>query len=160
MADAKGKGKTKWLIALMVLIMVAVTGVNAYFLLQNLNNAQTGTDTAENKAAKRAAEPIFVKIAPFTVNLQPDRYGPRLLYTGLTLLVGNSDTEAQLASHMPQVRNRLLLLLSGQQADTLTSASGKQQLAQSILEQLRRPMTDAQPELLIDDVLFTEFIVQ
>jgi flagellar protein FliL len=160
MTNAKGSSKMKWLMALMMLIMVAVTGVNGYFLLKNMNNSETGVETGENKAVQRAPEPIFIKIAPFTVNLQPDNYGPRLLYTGLTLQVGNTDTQKLIASHMPQVRNRLLLLLSGQQADTLTSATGKEQLAAHILERLRMPMAEAEPELLIDNVLFTEFIVQ
>jgi flagellar protein FliL len=160
MANAKGNSKMKWLMAIMMLVMVAVTGVNGYFLLENMNNKASNVETAEQEDVQPAPEPIFVKIDPFTVNLQDDRYGPRLLYIGLTLKVGNSKTETVLASHMPQIRNRLLLLLSGQQADEVTSTGGKEQLAALILERLRAPMTNAQPELLIDDVLFTEFIVQ
>ena len=61
---------------------------------------------------------------------------------------------------MPQVRSRLLMLLSGKQADELTSTEGKQQLAQSIVDRLNVPLTENQPPLDLREVLFTEFIVQ
>lgn len=61
---------------------------------------------------------------------------------------------------MPQVRSRLLMLLSGKQASELTSPEGKEELAQAIISQLNVPLTDNQPPLDLREVLFTDFIVQ
>ncbi|GAA3540271.1 flagellar basal body-associated protein FliL [Zobellella aerophila] len=158
MSESQGsRRKTGWLLGLMMVITVSVTGVNAYFLL---NGRDSTAVPAAEAVAVPSPEPIFVKIDPFTVNLQADDYGPRLLYTGLSLKVGNTLTRDMIATHMPQIRNRLLLLLSGQDPEEITSAGGKAQLAARILEQLRLPLAEPQPELLINDVLFTEFIVQ
>ncbi len=61
---------------------------------------------------------------------------------------------------MPQVRSRLLILLSGKQASELTSTEGKEALAQDIISRLSVPLTENQPPLDLREVLFTEFIVQ
>lgn len=158
MSESQGSGrKTGWLLGLMMVITVSVTGVNGYFLLKDKD---TPPVSATQAVITPAPEPIFVKIDPFTVNLQADDYGPRLLYTGLSLKVGNTESRDLIVTHMPQVRNRLLLLLSGQNPEEVTSAGGKERLAARILEQLRQPLAEPQPALIIDDVLFTEFIVQ
>ncbi|BBI58865.1 hypothetical protein HSBAA_01710 [Vreelandella sulfidaeris] len=78
----------------------------------------------------------------------------------MTLRVGNEESKVILEEHMPQVRSRLLMLLSGKQADELTSSEGKQQLAQEIVNRLNVPLAENQPPLDLREVLFTEFIVQ
>ena len=125
-----------------------------------IDQRKDGTETAEVQQAMERATPIFMRIEPFTVNLVDDGYGSRLLYTGVTLRVGNEESKVILEEHMPQVRSRLLMLLSGKQADELTSTEGKQQLAQSIVDRLNVPLTENQPPLDLREVLFTEFIVQ
>ncbi|BBI70844.2 hypothetical protein HAALTHF_07810n [Vreelandella aquamarina] len=76
---------------------------------------------------------MFTRIEPFTVNLADDRYGSRLLYTGITLRVGNEQSKAIIEEHMPQVRSRLLILLSGKQANELTSTGGKRSWHRQLL---------------------------
>ena len=125
-----------------------------------IDQRKDGTETAEVQQAMERATPIFMRIEPFTVNLVDDGYGSRLLYTGMTLRVGNEESKVILEEHMPQVRSRLLMLLSGKQADELTSTEGKQQLAQSIVDRLNVPLTENQPPLDLREVLFTDFIVQ
>lgn len=113
-----------------------------------------------NSRRKRRRPPVFTRIEPFTVNLADDRFGSRLLYIGITLRVGNEQSKAIIEEHMPQVRSRLLILLSGKQASELTSTEGKEALAQDIISRLSVPLTENQPPLDLREVLFTEFIVQ
>lgn len=105
--------------------------------------------------------PRFVSVSPFTVNIQGgDYYEHRLLYTGLTIEVGDERTQAILEQNMPQIRSRLLLLLSGQNAQSLTTPQGKQSLTQDILSLFNEPFVDNQPSLAVNDVFYTDFIVQ
>ena len=152
-----GSKKLLWIMIILVLLSSIGAAVAIYMVI---DQRKDGTETAEVQQAMERATPIFMRIEPFTVNLVDDGYGSRLLYTGMTLRVGNEESKVILEEHMPQVRSRLLMLLSGKQADELTSTEGKQQLAQSIVDRLNVPLTENQPPLDLREVLFTEFIVQ
>ena len=78
----------------------------------------------------------------------------------LALQVADTETESYLLEHMPQLRSRMLMLLSGQSSQTVATQQGKESLKAEILELFAQPRDDGQPELQVDDVLFTEFIVQ
>ncbi|MCL5425155.1 MAG: flagellar basal body-associated protein FliL [Gammaproteobacteria bacterium] len=152
-----GSKKLLWVMIILVLLSSAGAAAAIYMVID-----QRGGDTVEGETQQMAARqpPIFMRIEPFTVNLADDRYGSRLLYTGVTLRVGNDLSQQILEEHMPQVRSRLLMLLSGKQASDLTSPEGKEELAQAIISRLNVPLTENQPPLDLREVLFTEFIVQ
>lgn len=154
--------KLWWIIIALLIGMSALAAVNIYMLMQPSSSGSQVEDPAKAEAAKPVVEQLalFVKIDPFTVNLQSDDFGNRLLYTGITLQVGNKETEAFLLERMPQVRSRLLSLFSGHNAAELVTPQGKELLRDEVLATLRTPMSPSQPELALHDVLFTEFIVQ
>ncbi|MBB3182863.1 flagellar FliL protein [Halomonas fontilapidosi] len=153
-----GSRKLLWLMMVLLILSSSAAAVAIYMVLtQQDSEAQSVTQT-EGMPEPKA--PIFMPIKPFTVNLADDDYGPRLLYTGLTLKLDDEESKAILEQHMPQVRSRLLTLFSGKQAGELTSPGGKQRLADQVVAALEAPMSVNQPEVAINDVLFTEFIVQ
>ncbi|GHE21067.1 flagellar basal body-associated protein FliL [Halomonas urumqiensis] len=155
-----GSRKLLWLMGIVVILSSSAAAAALYMVFDQRNDgAQAQSQIQEEVVAERVA-PIFVTIEPFTVNLADDQYGTRLLYAGMTLKVADQHTREVLTEHMPQVRSRLLMLFSGQQARELTGPEGKRTLAEEVLATLDAPMTENQPELAIDDVLFTEFIVQ
>lgn len=148
-----GSRKLLWIISILAVVSVCAAGAALYMVMGQ------GESRAAQAVPERRA-PIFVKIDPFTVNLADDTHGSRLLYTGISLKVGDQQTQDILLEHMPQVRSRLLMLLSGQESRELTRPDGRLQLAEKIMATLQPPMTEHQPDLIIEDVLFTEFIVQ
>lgn len=159
MADSPNRSsKLGWLIALMVILLGALVAINMYLLLSD-----DGDDEDSENAVEQVATPkpvLYVKLDPFTVNLQGDLCGQRLLYVGLSLQVADTETERYLLEHRPQLRSRMLMLLSGQSSQTVATQQGKETLKAEILELFAPPRDDGQPELQVDDVLFTEFIVQ
>lgn len=150
--------KFRWLVALLLVVTLFLAATNIY-LLVGRDDTPDG-DPASPDLAAEPETPIFVDIAPFTVNLQTDGYGNRLLYTGVSLQVGDERTREFLLQHMPQLRSRLLTLFSGQEAATLISPEGKKELSTAVLAMLAEPLASPQPDLAVRDVLFTEFIVQ
>jgi flagellar protein FliL len=152
-----GSKKLLWIMIILVLMSSIGAAAAIYMVIDQRND---GTEEADTQQVAEREPPIFMRIEPFTVNLADGNYGSRLLYTGVTLRVGDETSKIILEEHMPQVRSRLLMLLSGKQADELTSTEGKQQLAQSIIDRLNVPLTENQPPLDLREVLFTEFIVQ
>lgn len=152
-----GSSKLLWMMILLVLLSTAAAGAAIYMVMSDRNESDEAS--AQTQQLERQA-PIFVKIEPFTVNLADDDYGSRLLYAGISLKVGGDETSEILTEHMPQVRSRLLMLFSGKQASELTTPDGKRRLSEEVVAVLTEPLTEPQPALEIQDVLFTEFIVQ
>ena len=152
-----GSKKLLWVMIILVLLSSAGAAAAIYLVLDQRNSSDSG------EAQQQTVEltpPVFTRIEPLTVNLADDRYGSRLLYTGITLRVGNEQSKTIIEEHMPQVRSRLLILLSGKQATALPSTEGKEELAQAIISRLNVPLSENQPPLDLREVLFTEFIVQ
>ncbi|MFP1679506.1 flagellar basal body-associated FliL family protein [Alloalcanivorax sp. C16-2] len=159
MADSpKRSRKTGVLIALMVVLVAALVAVNLYLLL---GNDDAPSPEAETSVDNKTPEPTrLVRLDPFTVNIQGELCGQRLLYVGLSLEVADAATESYLLDHLPQLRSRLLMLLSSQDSETAATVEGKHALARQVLASFEEPLTASQPDLAVRDVLFTEFIVQ
>lgn len=151
-----GSSKVMWLVGLLLVIVASLAAANVYLMFDK----QAGHKPATRPAALVSPAPLFVKVAPFTVNLDSEHCGAVLLYIGMTVKVGDAATQDYLSDNMPQLRSRLLMLLSGQDSTALISSAGKQKLADDIAEMLSHSLAKPQPELAIDEVLFTEFIVQ
>ncbi len=159
MSEEEGKkgGKLKVIILVVVFLLLGGGGgAAAVFFLGGKDEASA--EEAEPPPPE-IVDPIFVKVGPMTVNIQSMR-GDRLLYTSLMLKVGDETTEKFLLTQMPDINNRMLILLSQQTAEELNAIEGKQMVAEKILTTLREPFADPQPELVIDSVFFQDFIVQ
>ena len=156
----EGSKKLLWLMVGLVILSVSVAGVAVYLVWESNANAPAG-EADDKKATSERRSPIFVEIEPFTINMTNARGASRLLYIGMTFKVGNEVTRDILEEHLPQVRSRLLMQLSDEPVDELTTTEGKRQLADKLVAALQEPpLTEHQPELALEEVLFTEFIVQ
>ena len=99
MAESTPAGKrTPWLlIVLLILLLCGGVAAGVFFLVSSgkISFGNSSAAAVEEKPAPPAA-PIFVTIAPFTVNLQGNPNEQRLLYIGLSLKVGDAASEALL----------------------------------------------------------------
>jgi flagellar FliL protein len=161
--------KTKWLPIVLVAAMCSGTvGGAVYWLGQKqLEQALATVDKSGANTKKPAVPvvietPIYLKIAPFTVNIKSDdpRARARLLYSGVTFKLGNKETEKFLSEHMVEIRSRLLMLVADSKAEVLVTPEGKAALTNQIMDMLKLPFSDPQPEIVVNEVLFTDFIVQ
>ncbi|WP_258807822.1 flagellar basal body-associated protein FliL [Pseudidiomarina sp. CB1] len=154
--QAKSSSKLLYVLVFFMMILVAL---NTWLLWDTRSIAAQAAAGNGQPVEQESADPVFLSISPFTVNLASDQFGPRLLYAGLTLELPSDKVKETLSKNMPQVRNRLLVLLSGQRAEKIAQSEGKKTLAQSIASTLSQPYNGDEP-IEINDVLFTEFIVQ
>ncbi|AXF76113.1 flagellar basal body-associated protein FliL [Erwinia tracheiphila] len=160
MTDKKAKsGKRKLLIPLILLVLVIAGSVGGYFVWRMM---KAPTDTAQaTKPAEPPPAPVFFALDTFTVNLiNPDNDPDRVLYVGFTLRLPDEDTRRRMNDYLPEVRSRLLLLLSRQNAATLGNDQGKQDLVNQIKTVLAPPLVPGQPQQTVNDVLFTAFILR
>lgn len=78
----------------------------------------------------------------------------------MTLRLKDEATRARLNEYLPEVRSRLLLLFSRQNAAELSTQAGKQKLIAAIKETLAAPLVAGQPKQVVTDVLYTAFILR
>ncbi|MDQ8035683.1 flagellar basal body protein FliL [Bordetella genomosp. 1] len=103
--------------------------------------------------------PIFIPLEAFTVTLQSPET-ERILHVGLTLRVGDDQTRQRIEKYMPEVRSRILMVLSAQSPQAVQTAQGKNDLAAAIAQAVNRPFSPLPDGQYVTDVLFTAFVVQ
>ena len=147
------KSKRAIWIPLLVLITLAAcaTAGYSYWRMQQQPSASVKAEPAPPPA------PVFFALDTFTVNLGD---ADRVLYIGITLRMKDEATRSRLNEYLPEVRSRLLLLFSRQNAATLATEEGKQQLITAIKKTLATPLVVGQPKQVVTDVLYTAFILR
>lgn len=155
--QAGGSSKKKLIIiAAVALLLIAGVGGGAWFVLGARSH---GSEKPAKEQHKPETPPVFLALETFTVNLQAEDM-QQFLQVNMTLQIADEAQAELLKANMPQVRNRLLLLLSSKKASEILTVEGKKKLSAEIVEQLRQPFTahGAKPE--VSDVYFTSFVVQ
>ncbi|WJV52165.1 flagellar basal body-associated protein FliL [Pectobacteriaceae bacterium CE90] len=151
-----GRKRSIWLILLIIIALAATAAAGASWWFLHQKNAE-----ATVQAPPPPPKPVFMPLDTFTVNLtSPDNNLDRVLYIGFTLRLPDEATRAKLISYLPEVRSRLLLLLSRQDATVLSKEQGKQKLIEDIKQVLSPPLVPGQPNQVVTDVLFTAFILR
>lgn len=147
------KSKRSIWIPLLVLITLAACAT-AGFSYWRMQQAPSAAAKAERPPPPA---PVFFALDTFTVNLGD---ADRVLYIGITLRLKDEATRTRLSEYLPEVRSRLLLLFSRQEASGLATDDGKQKLVDAIKQSLAAPLVAGQPKQEVTDVLYTAFILR
>lgn len=174
------------LLMILVLLLVAAASAGAtWFIAQRmqpqggapvqLGVGQTGNQPGQPGAAGPQATPttfvappttpaavpapIFVPIEAFTVTLQ-NADTERIMRVGLTLRVSDEQTRIRLEKYMPEVRSRILMVLSAQSPTGVQTQQGKTDMANAIKQAVNRPFAPLPDGQYVTDVLYTAFVVQ
>lgn len=147
-------------VALGLLVALAIGASAMYYLASKyLAKAPPGAAAPVAAEISQPTNPVFVSLEPFTVNLRMGGQG-RFLHVGITLKVGDPKAQALVVQYMPEVRSRVLMLLSDRASETLISPNDKAKLAEEIQTALNKPFAPNLPSLQISSVVFTAFVLQ
>jgi len=160
----KSKKKLFIIITIVILLLSAIGGGVYYFLLRTPPDPATAQASGDTKAGAKEAPgkpPIFLPLDSFTVNLKVSPgEDQQFLQIGISFQLRSEKSGDPIKQRMPQVRNRVLLLLTNSRASDLSTTEGKEKLVEQILTQvngLYPQMADDTPVL---GVFFTSFIIQ
>ncbi|MDZ7784009.1 MAG: flagellar basal body-associated FliL family protein [Halioglobus sp.] len=154
----------KIIIAVVPLLLVAVAA-GAYFLLGG-NDAGPAGSTAESAGSEQAQEtpereddPLYLALSPaFVVNFEHNG-GVRYLQIELQAMSYEQEVLDKVAANMPAVRNKLILLFSSQDYETLNTLEGKETLRRRALEAINE-LLRLDGEHSVEELFFTGFVVQ
>ncbi|MFW2374508.1 MAG: flagellar basal body-associated FliL family protein [Gammaproteobacteria bacterium] len=153
--------------AVLVLIGIAV-GVTVFMMSGDDENATAQTDTevlggeeAEAVEPQRSGgTPIYIPLNPaFVVNFENQDL-VSFLQVDIQVMTYDSSVEQALKTHMPVVRNELLLLLGGKQYHEINTREGKRKLSQEAIKEIRRVLDEAGAPSGIEALYFTSFVMQ
>jgi flagellar protein FliL len=137
--------------ALMAAVLLAGGGAGGWWYLSASGEA---TD-----AAVVERPPVFLPLESFTVNLQPER-AHQYLQVGLTIKLANASALDAIKLHMPEIRSRILMVLSTKGPSELLTVEGKQKLADEVAAEVRQPLRDEAQARSVQTVVFTSFVIQ
>jgi flagellar FliL protein len=128
-AAAPPKSK-KMLFIIIGVVVLAIAGGAGWFFTR-------GHAPEDGHAEAAKAEPVHeAKFIPmgdnFTVNLQREE-GDQYLQAGITLKILQPELEEKIKTAMPEIRSKLLFLLSGKKPSELQTAEGKKKLIEEII---------------------------
>ncbi|CAM3728409.1 flagellar basal body-associated protein FliL [Xenorhabdus thuongxuanensis] len=158
MSDYSHENKRTNPIWMILLVLIAVLGVafggySWWVMSQPANNS--------SKKTKVIDAPVFMTLEPFTVNLiDNEDHFDRVLHVGITLRLADEKIRQRFHEYLPEVRSRMLLLLSRQEATDLAKDDGKKHLVTDIKQILHPTLIPGEPDQEVTDVLFTTFILR
>lgn len=95
----------------------------------------------------------------FVVNIR-DGKRSRFLQVQIQLKLSDMTKSEKILHHDSIIRHTMLMLFSGQEARELYSSVGKERLRVKALEGIRNALKDEIKDLPIEDLYFTNFIIQ
>jgi flagellar FliL protein len=136
-AGTPSKKGSKVVLMILALALFACAGGGAWYYL---HPAETGP--AQASAKPKPA--IFMPLESFTVNLLPSEgQAHQFVQAGLTLKLDDRDTADLIKDHMPQVRDRVLMVLSSKRGPELLPNEGKHKLAAELSRAIRNVIAPA-----------------
>lgn len=159
--QAPGKGKLKLIIIMAVAFLLAVglsVGGTWFFLSKNAK--PTEAEAPADAAAPGKQQAIYEILAPaFVVNFNQNGR-QRYLQVAVALMGRDQAQMDALREQMPLVRNQLVMLFSSQNFDSLVTPVGKEMLRQQATSSLQELAKKATGQLTVEQVLFTNFVLQ
>jgi flagellar protein FliL len=163
--EAKPAGKMKLIILIVVAVLLAVglsVGGTWFFL------SKSGGAEDEHSKAEASAEPavpvkqaaIYEELSPaFVVNFNYQGR-PRYMQVSVALMTRDQAALDALKVHMPVLRNRLVMLFSGQDFASLITPVGKEMLRQQATASVQELAEKETGKITVEQVLFTNLVLQ
>ncbi len=151
-ATPKKKSKAIWLI--LALLILGGCGAGYYFLVMQAQESES----AETEAGPPPA--LYLELRPaFVVNLSGQDAG-RFLQVEVDLMAREQAALDAVTTHMPAVRNNLLLIFGSQRYADLQSRDGKEALQRQVLDEINAILGQREGDLQVEEVYFSSFVMQ
>ena len=144
----KPGSKKPLIVALLFIVLLGAGGAGAYFKFIKK------TPTVMSEQPKEAVG-VICEMDTFMVNLA-DPGGKRFLKATMKLKVSSPEALEECKSRNFELRDMLLILLSGRETQEVATVQDKLDLKKQLIETLNRALRRGQ----VMDVYFTEFLIQ
>lgn len=162
--------KGKMMIIIIAAVVVIIGAVAAFFLLGGSSD-ESALDELETEQVTEQAPTttigstnvgtaLYVAMPrPFVFNV-PGSGRDRLVQIKVQLMVRGTDAEETTKMHIPMIEGTLLRVFSSSNADDLVTEAGKIAMKEQSLREVQKAMQEIAGNPVIEQVLFTGFVMQ
>lgn len=163
-APKKKSSMGKIIIILVSVLVLAGGGAGAYFYFGTNHAAGAGTEEGKSVGGKGEstpkAAPVYYAFDPaFVVNFQ-DNSAIRFLQVTIEVMSRDPLVIEAVKTHMPVLRNSLVLLFSSQSPENIMSREGKEKIRADALKEIQKVMKEQTGSPGVEAVYFTGFVMQ
>jgi flagellar FliL protein len=167
-AVVAAKKKKLMLLAVLAVVLLALAGGGTWFVLNMASDKKPeAAEVAAPAEGEHAEEPGGAKKISVYESLDPAFLGNYLIsgrqhYLQLSLSVMARDQEGidGVRLHMPLIRNKVVMILSGESFEGLQSDEGRAKLQQTLLAGIQEILQKETGKPGIEQVFFTNFVMQ
>ena len=155
-------GSKKLIIIIAAAILLIGAGVAAFFLMSGDSEpaAEEGEEASQEEQVVEKGPAIYVGVPnAITANI-PGAKKNRTVQIKMSFLVRSDEAKDAVKTHMPQLKNDVLMLVSQQNADELKKPDGRVKLQQESLATVQKTLTDLVGDPTVEKVLFVSFVMQ
>ena len=157
---APAKGSRKWLVSAIIIVFLAGGGAGAYLYLGKAGGGEgEGPESAAQSAetGRSQRQPLIYPLDSFIVNLMDNSSAARrYLKVTMSLEVDGEANKTKTDRHKVQLRDTIILLLSAQGFDDISTLEGKLGLKQEIQARVNQILGAG----TVSKIYFMEFVVQ
>jgi len=161
--------KGKMMIIIIAAVVVIIGGVAAFLLLGGSSDESELDDPATEEVvaddgpvigSTNVGTALYVAMPrPFVFNV-PGSGRDRLVEIRVQLMVRGTDAEETAKMHIPMLEGTLLRVFSSSNADDLVTEAGKISMRDQSLREAQKAMQEIAGNPVIEQVLFTGFVMQ
>lgn len=158
-----GKKKGKMMIIIIaVVVLLTGGGAGAFFFLGG-EEPEEGDAAAEEVMEE---EPVNTGLAMYVAMPRPFQFNApgvareRLVQIEVQLMVRGIENEERAKRHIPMIEGTILSVFSAANADELVTDVGKVDLKEKATAQVRQVMNELEKDPVVEQVLFTGFVIQ
>ena len=157
----KPKSKMLLIIIIGALVVLLVSGgVAAFFILSGGDEKGKAEGESEEEVEVQHTAAIYFDFKPpFIVNYQWSGR-QRYVQISLSVMTRNQAAVDAIQKHMPLIRNNLVMVFSSQDFEMLRTAEGKEAVRKAALDEMQKILLEEMGEPGIEQVLFTNFVMQ
>jgi len=165
---AAEKKKSPMMLIIIVVVVLIAGGAGAFFMLGDKADDVAADDkekTADGEVVEGEEGAVvseahyFSLDPPFIVNFN-GKSRARFLQVSIEGLTRDASIKEEITKHFPQVRNNLVMLLSGKTFDELNTPEGKADLRKQVLKEVQKVLEAETGKEGVEDIYFTSFVMQ
>jgi flagellar FliL protein len=148
------QNKLIFLVVTVLLVLTIGLAAGFFMMWSKISTLNTPGNTAAATQGQATLGALF-SLDTFIVNLA-DQERSRYLRVTMDLELGSATDVEKLNERLPQIRDRILMILPSKRFADIASMEGKTALRDEIISKLNGLF----PENMITNIFFTEFVVQ
>ncbi len=161
-AEEKGGGKTKLIVAAVVLVVLGVGGFFAAPAVMNMISPPAEEGEAAAEPASDPGKPaLFAPLhPPLVINFKSNDGESHFMQLTLEVMARDQAVIDEVKNHAAVIRNSLILMYGNVDYETVVTREGKEQMLADALAEIRTILEAETGKTDVEAVYFTSLIIQ